>query len=57
MSVASDAADEIRGVVRRELAACEAALAEIADNDHAEIAISELEAAVRKLKRIANDLD
>ena len=53
MGAAEDAADEIRRVIKRELAACENALA---DSD-IETALAELEGAVRKLKRIASDLD
>jgi hypothetical protein len=48
-----DAADDIRRIIKRELSACESALAE---ND-VETASAELEAALRKLKRIASDLD
>jgi hypothetical protein len=48
-----DAADQIRRVIKRELAAVESALADC-DID---IALAELDGAVRKLKRIASDLD
>ena len=50
---AMEAADQIRRVIKRELAACEVA---IADSD-IETALAELEGAVRKLKGIASDLD
>ena len=49
----NDAADEIRKVIRRELADCANAIEEKAIDE----AQSSLEEANRKLKRIANDLD
>jgi hypothetical protein len=48
-----DAADQIRRVIKRELADCQSAL----DDKDIEIALAELERAVQKLKRIAADLD
>jgi hypothetical protein len=53
MSSASDAADDIRKVVRRELADCASAI----ENKEYDEAQGLLDDAVRKLKRIANDLD
>ena len=49
---ASEAAEAIRRIIRRELDDCERAI----DNGDLDIAKSELDDAVRKLKRIANDL-
>jgi hypothetical protein len=48
-----EAADQIRGVIKRELDACSVA---IEDND-TDTARTELEDAIRKLKRIAAELD
>jgi hypothetical protein len=49
----SDAADEIRWVIRRELADCQRAI-EHKDLEAAQVSVDE---AIRKLKRIADDLD
>jgi hypothetical protein len=48
-----EVAAEIRRVIKRELSSCQAAIAD----DDIEMALAELEGAVRKLKRIASDLD
>jgi hypothetical protein len=48
-----EVADQIRRILKRELAACEAALL---DND-TDTAQAELASAMQKLKRVAADLD
>ena len=49
---AAEAADAIRRIIRRELDDCERAI----DEGDLDAARSELDDAVRKLRRIANDL-